>query len=506
MPRSLLGLVVGFVILQRQPGSARRRSGADLARRDHQRRPAGRDVHGLRRPACGWPLRSSARWSTSAAAGCCAIARLSVIESNRRMWAPWVVITVFLVILAFTHWFLQPPRPAEMGRLFVGTLTLLCSLLLTVMVTILTPLSPAPGHPEPDDLHRRLEAGAADRADLGPDDRLHGDRDGAGARLRRDQPGLPLADRRRDDHGDRGSGRERGRSGQPGQGEPASRAGRAAPDRGWRPGCRSRGRLTFLDSRGTPHLTGIDVGQEQSSARAAEPHRGGDAGDRDLELRGRPRPVRPARSLLDRRIPVADLLPRGHDRGPARPVATTSSSRSPAPSEEQSRRNPTAARAEELEASVARNREQLTKIEAALKEREARARDLEAKAQAAEKAGKPTEAAALRQQAAALHSPPIPHRDDLQRLPDDQGPGRRAGLRRDRGRPTRTPASRPIATSSRSASTTPTSRSIPARVPGRLARRRSRSRSAASARRSTSAWPRATSTSWPTRATSARTS
>ena len=57
------------------------------------------------------------------------------------MWAPWVVITVFLVILAFTHWFLQPPRPAEMGRLFVGTLTLLCSLLLTVMVTILTPLS-----------------------------------------------------------------------------------------------------------------------------------------------------------------------------------------------------------------------------------------------------------------------------------------------------------------------------------------------------------------------------
>ena len=57
------------------------------------------------------------------------------------MWAPWVVITVFLVVLAFTHWFLQPPRPAEMGRLFVGTLTLLCSLLLTVMVTILTPLS-----------------------------------------------------------------------------------------------------------------------------------------------------------------------------------------------------------------------------------------------------------------------------------------------------------------------------------------------------------------------------
>ncbi len=70
-----------------------------------------------------------------------AIARLTVIESNRRMWAPWVVITVFLVVLAFTHWFLQPPRPAEVGRQYVGTLSFLCSLLLTVMVALLTPLS-----------------------------------------------------------------------------------------------------------------------------------------------------------------------------------------------------------------------------------------------------------------------------------------------------------------------------------------------------------------------------
>ncbi len=69
------------------------------------------------------------------------IARLSVYEANRRMWAPWVVITVFLLVLAFTHWFIQPPRAAEMGRLYVTTLTLLCSLLLTAMVTILTPLS-----------------------------------------------------------------------------------------------------------------------------------------------------------------------------------------------------------------------------------------------------------------------------------------------------------------------------------------------------------------------------
>ena len=69
------------------------------------------------------------------------IAQLSVYEANRRMWAPWVVVIVFALVLAFTHWFLQPPRAAEMGRLFVATLTLLCSLLLTAMVTILVPLS-----------------------------------------------------------------------------------------------------------------------------------------------------------------------------------------------------------------------------------------------------------------------------------------------------------------------------------------------------------------------------
>ena len=44
-----------------------------------------------------------------------AIGRNSVIESNRRMWAPWVVITVFFVVLAFTHWFLVPPVPPRWG-------------------------------------------------------------------------------------------------------------------------------------------------------------------------------------------------------------------------------------------------------------------------------------------------------------------------------------------------------------------------------------------------------
>ncbi len=72
-----------------------------------------------------------------------AVAQLSIVESTRKMWAPWVVIVIFAVILAFTHWFLPAPqqRPAELGRIFVGTLSLLCMLLLTVMVTVLAPLS-----------------------------------------------------------------------------------------------------------------------------------------------------------------------------------------------------------------------------------------------------------------------------------------------------------------------------------------------------------------------------
>ena len=65
----------------------------------------------------------------------------TIVESYRRMWAPWVVLAIFLVVLAFIHWFLTAPRPAELGRLFVGTLALLCSLLVTVMIVILTPLS-----------------------------------------------------------------------------------------------------------------------------------------------------------------------------------------------------------------------------------------------------------------------------------------------------------------------------------------------------------------------------
>jgi hypothetical protein len=73
-----------------------------------------------------------------------AIGLHSWIESFRKTRIPWAVLAIFVVILAFTHWFLVPPdaqRQAELSRLYVGTLMLLCSILLTVMVAILTPIS-----------------------------------------------------------------------------------------------------------------------------------------------------------------------------------------------------------------------------------------------------------------------------------------------------------------------------------------------------------------------------
>lgn len=69
------------------------------------------------------------------------IASQTIVESYRRTWAPWVLIAVFVVVLAFTDWFLRPPREAELGRIFVSSLVFLISLLLLVMVMILTPIS-----------------------------------------------------------------------------------------------------------------------------------------------------------------------------------------------------------------------------------------------------------------------------------------------------------------------------------------------------------------------------
>jgi ABC-type transport system involved in multi-copper enzyme maturation permease subunit len=333
-----------------------------------------------------------------------AIARLAVTESNRRMWAPWVVMAVFLVILAFTHWFLEPPRPAEMGRLFVGSLTLLCSLLLTVMVTILTPLS------LPQDIQhqtiytvvskpvRRIELiwgrliGFMTIVTLlvlvfGAISLLYLGRTVGGAIAATEE--LASKEAKRNNTVKANQLRE--------QAEQLQTRMRARVP--------VLGSLTFLDSLGNPHFTGIDVGQEQ---RAREPRshiEGATPATAVWNYGYFPDPYN-ARVFLDRRIPVSDLLAPDSVEGLLDQSYNLKYEIALA-TQEQSRGNPTAARAKQLEANLARFRAQLTTVEAALKDLNARARDLEETARETEKQGKPTEAATIRQQASALHSPPV---------------------------------------------------------------------------------------------------
>jgi len=179
------------------------------------------------------------------------------------MWAPWVVVIVFALVLAFTHWFLQPPRAAEMGRLFVATLTLLCSLLLTAMVTILVPLS-LPNDIQQQTIYtvvskpvRRLELiwgrmigfmalvtvlivvfGGISLAYLWRTvGRTIQDTEAAAVKAQKE-------------------GRERDAVQLVEQADQLrSRMAARVP---------VKGSLSFLDSRGTPHAMGIDVGMEQS--------------------------------------------------------------------------------------------------------------------------------------------------------------------------------------------------------------------------------------------------
>ena len=191
-----------------------------------------------------------------------AVAQLSIVESTRKMWAPWVVIVIFAVILAFTHWFLpaSTQRQAEMGRLFVGTLSLLCMLLLTIMVTVLAPLS-LPQDIQAQTIYtvvtkpvRRLELIWG---------RMIGYMTivtalvllfGVGSLwyLSRNV-GRPIA--QIEDQADqlRATDPDRAKFLTDQAEQLRSRMSARVP---------VKGSLTFLDSRGTPHIKGIDVGQE----------------------------------------------------------------------------------------------------------------------------------------------------------------------------------------------------------------------------------------------------
>jgi ABC-type transport system involved in multi-copper enzyme maturation permease subunit len=334
------------------------------------------------------------------------IARLTVIEANRRMWAPWVVLSVFLVILAFTHWFLQPPRPAEMGRLFVGTLALLCSLLLTVMVTILTPLS------LPTDIQQQtiytVVSKPVRRIEL-----IWGRMLGfmtIVTVLVLVFGGMSLLYLRRQIYNGtivptETRAKELADNNHPTQ---AKHLREEADQLRARMSAREPivGSLSFLDSRGTPHRLGIDVGQEQSMRQPRSHIEGATPATAIWNYGIVPDPFHP-QIPVDRRIPVDRLLTPDSIEGLLNHVDELRARIAAAKRRQATERlSPDAS--QRLAASITRNTEELKAAEGAFRKREDEGKELESKAKDAEKAGRATEAETLRRQALALHSPAIP--------------------------------------------------------------------------------------------------
>ncbi len=317
-----------------------------------------------------------------------AIGRVTLYESNRKMWAPWVVLIVFGMVLAFTHWFLQPPRAAEMGRLYVGTLTLLCSLLLTAMVTILTPIS-LPTDIQQQTIYtvvtkpvRRLEViwgrmlgymalvtvlvalfGGISltylwRTVMGEITRVEA-----------------MAEKARADGRDREADQLAEQADQL-----RSRMAARVP---------VTGSLSFLDSKGTPHAMGIDVGQEQSMKEPRSHIEGATPATAIWRYGAVPDPFSPPNRpvMLDRHIDVSQFLPAGTIEGEENRVFEIQAQIAAA-EQEKARPDVTPARATQLDATAARLKADLDKAKASFEALSSRAAELEA-------AGKEDEAEAL---------------------------------------------------------------------------------------------------------------
>jgi hypothetical protein len=332
------------------------------------------------------------------------LARLSVHEANRRMWAPWVVLVVFALVLAFTHWFLQPPRAAEMGRLFVSTLILLCSLLLTAMVTILTPLS-IPTDIQQQTIYtvvskpvRRLELVWGRMlgymalvtvlvAVFGVISLLYLKRT-VGIAITNTEAAAVKAQK---------ENRTRDFNQLKEQADQLrSRMAARVP---------VKASLSFLDSRGTPHAMGIDVGMEQSMREPRSHIEGATPATAIWSYGIVPDPFSPASSprLLDRRIPVSDFLRPGTIEGLLNQIIEL---RLQVSADERTKTQPGLAAAEitRLDASIARNKSEVDRLNTEYEALKKQADDLEANAQNAPDASRQQE---LRAQARALHSDPI---------------------------------------------------------------------------------------------------
>ena len=331
------------------------------------------------------------------------IAWLSVIESTRKMWAPWVVIVIFGVILAFTHWFLpaSTQRPAELGRIFVGTLSLLCMLLLTVMVTILSPLS-LPQDIQAQTIYtvvtkpvRRLELiwgrmigymaiVTALVLLFGPGSLWYLSRNIGGTiyqiekEAEQVRPTDPDRARFLDDQAE----------------QLRTRMSARVP---------VKGALTFIDSRGTPQARGIDVGQELEFRSHIE---GGTPAAAIWHYGVVPDPYDP-KLILDRRIPVADLLKPGtieaiENEAMILEYGVAALQRG------QKEGKLSAAEGAQVASKITSTTAEIQKLRADSQKRKAEYDGLIAKAKKADADKKPIESEQYRQAAADLHSPPIP--------------------------------------------------------------------------------------------------
>ena len=362
------------------------------------------------------------------------IARLAIYESNRKMWAPWVVVAVFLLVLAFTHWFLQPPRAAEMGRLYVGTLSLLCSILLTVMVTIMTPLS------IPTDIQQQtiytVVSKPVRRSEL-----IWGRMIGymtivtvlvlvfGGISLYylKRTVGYALEETERNAVKAKKENRLTDHKVLLEQADQLRARMQARVP--------IKGSLSFIDSHGNPHAIGIDVGSDQSM-KEPRSHIEGATQSTAIWRFGRmvPDPFSPRGRVnyLNKRIPVEDFIRPGTIEAELDRMYDLTGQVDLA-RQEKEQPNVTAARVSQLDAAISRNQAELERVAADYQGLVKRAEDLRAKGKVAcgRGQGPRSQCGARRGGRAAVAR--CESGDELQRLSHHQGEDRRAGVCRDRG-------------------------------------------------------------------------
>jgi len=333
-----------------------------------------------------------------------AIAKLAVLEATRRMWAPWVVIVLFGVILAFTHWFLPAPqqRPAELGRIFVGTLTLLCMLLLTVMVTVLAPLS----------LPQDIQAQTIYTVVSKPVRRLEliwGRILGYMAIvtvLVLIFGGVSLAYLSRNIGGTIREIEDQAVKVQATDPDRARFLVDQADQLRTRMSARLpvKGSLAFIDSRGTPQIKGIDVGQELEFRSHVE---GGTPSAAIWTFGAQVVDPLDRRLIINRRVPVESLLQPGTIEAIENDAAVLEMGVRGLEARRQAPNLP-AAEGARIETELAQVKVRVERLRADSQKQKAEFDSLIAKSKQAAAAKKADDADELRRQADKLHSPPIP--------------------------------------------------------------------------------------------------